>query len=176
MAVVGCLAACGRVGFDPLVTSDAAVTPDTAMIDATTACITPFAMTMGGCYFVVATPATWLAAEQFCETQNAHLITVADVPEHTVLHALLNGASLARGWVGYSDRVAEGTFRWVSPPGVDPTSDLCFLGASPANTAAINCMTQEGPDHCVDWAIFDCAMSLPYVCERDNRAIDHGSY
>ena len=37
-------------------------------------------------------------------------------------------------------------------------------------------MTQEGPDHCVDWAIFDCAMSLPYVCERDNRAIDHGSY
>ena len=169
------LAACGRVDFVPVGDGAAIDAPIDAMPDADTACDPPFSVTSGGCYHVVATPARWADAEALCESENAHLIVIADVAEHYVLHTLLGDAGAARGWLGYSDQVTEGALLWVAPPGVDPTTDSCFLGANP-NLATTDCVTQDGPSSCPDWSIQDCATTNPFVCERDNRTIDHASY
>lgn len=162
---------CGRVDFDPRIDA-----PIDTRIDAVTACVPPYAMTSGGCYRVETTPASWLAAEAQCEAENAHLVVIADVAEHDVVHALTTGAGAARAWLGYTDRVAEGTFRWVAPPGVDPSPDPCFFGANP-NTAGTDCVIQDGPSHCPDWTVEDCvATTSAYVCDRDLVAIDPTSY
>lgn len=163
------LVACGRIDFDPRV--DAAVdVPLDAYV-----CAAPYAITSGGCYRVVSTPQPWLTAEQQCEADGAHLINVADVAEHFVLHGLLGDAGLVQGWIGYTDRKTEGMFQWITPGGVDPASNTCFLGSNP-NTAANDCVAQAGTNGCPDWAILDCNQGLPFVCEHDAFLADPSTY
>jgi hypothetical protein len=67
------LVACGRVRFDPV--ADAPAAPADAFV-----CTTPYMPVAGSCYRVVAAPAPWDAAEQSCERDGAHLVTVVDSP------------------------------------------------------------------------------------------------
>ncbi len=169
-AVVGLVtAACGRVGFDTI--PDGA--PDLAL-DAYV-CAMPYSVMSGGCYRVSTARATWLAAEQQCESEGAHLIVVNDIPEHFVLHTMLGNVGAAVAWVGYTDRVTEGQFQWVAPGGLDPSINNCFLGGV-ANSPAADCVTQAGPNGCPDWNIIDCATTLPYVCEHDASLAVPGTY
>ena len=169
LALVGC----GRINFDPQSLVDAHDS-DAPGVDANF-CETPYMMLSGGCYHVIATPQPWLTAEQQCEAEKAHLINVADVPEHFVLHTMLGNAGLATSWVGYTDRRTENAFLWVTPGGVDPATNTCFLGGI-ANTAANDCVTQDGTNSCPDWNIVDCASMQPFVCERDTFVADPMTY
>jgi hypothetical protein len=87
--------ACGRIHFDPLTdASTADATPDAWV------CALPYQMVAGSCYRVETTPQPWLVAEQQCESEGSHLITVIDIPEHFVLHTLSTNAAIATTWVG----------------------------------------------------------------------------
>lgn len=172
---VGCLAlaACGRVGFGALPDGGIDAPPD-APLDAYV-CAPPYSVVSGGCYRVNTGTATWLAAEQQCEAEGAHLIIVNDIPEHFVLHTMLGDASAVASWVGYTDRVTEGSFQWVAPGGLDPAISTCFLGGIP-NPAGADCVTQDGPNNCPDWNIIDCMAARPYVCEHDASLAVPGTY
>ena len=168
-------AGCGRIDFAPL---DDARGYDAGESDASVDapfCASPYMMVSGSCYRVDPTPQPWLTAEQQCEAENAHLINVADIAEHFVLHTMLGDAGLTLSWVGYTDRRSENAFLWVTPGGVDPAINTCFLGGI-SNTAANDCVTQTGTNGCPDWNIVDCATAVPFVCERDAFAADPMTY
>jgi hypothetical protein len=119
----------------------------------------------------------WLAAEAACETEGAHLATIDGVPEHSVLHTLSGDAAVTEVWIGYSDRVTEGTFRWVSAGGLDPAGDMCFFGpGGPVNPAGDDCVVQEAANACGDWFVRDCNLTRPYICERDGHAATPAAY
>ena len=173
LVVVGC----GRVGFgaiDPA-TGDAAAdgAPDVSI-----ACTPPYVMASGGCYRVVPAGRTWLAAEMDCEADGAHLIIIADVAEHDVLHGLLMAQSVVTTWIGYSDRRTESAFRWVGPGGVDAATDnVCFWGPGGVINSPVNdCVTANAANGCPDWTVIDCGAMRPYVCERDGLTIDPTSF
>jgi hypothetical protein len=175
--------ACGRINYDPLGDDDG---DDAAGIDADDTdapdggpCPAGYVPTSGSCYRVESTPRTWLAAETDCEDDGAgsHLATLIDVDEHFALHDLATlGSGGAEIWIGYTDRVTEGAFLWVSFGGLDPSTDSCFLGTSFANNAGINCVVQLSATQCMDWFVRDCGLTRPYICEHDGRSADPGSF
>lgn len=176
IAVLLLVAGCGRIGFDAFAGADVGAGVDAgASVDAprtttTAACAAPYEALGGGCYRVSTTPASWPAAEAACEADGAHLATIDDITEHFTLHALSGAAGASEIWIGYTDRVTEGAFRWVSPGGLDPSTDLCFFGpGGPVNTAAEDCVVQESISVCGDWFVRDCTLARPYICERDGH-------
>ncbi len=173
--------ACGRINYDPLGDDDG----DAAGIDADETdgpdgpCPAGYVPMSGSCYRVESTPRTWLAAETDChdDGDGSHLATIVDVAEHFDLHDLATlGSGGAEIWIGYTDRVAEGTFRWVSAGGLDPSTDSCFLGTSFTNNASINCVVQLSASECMDWFVRDCALTRPYICEHDGQVVDLAAF
>jgi hypothetical protein len=133
-------------------------------------CVAPYQLVMGGCYRVSTSFVSWPTAETACEADGAHLATIDNVPEHSVLHTLGTGAAVTEVWIGYTDHVTEGTFRWVSVGGLDPSTDKCFFGtAGPVNSAEDDCVVQESANACGDWFVRDCSLTRPYICERDGH-------
>ena len=143
--------------------------------DATGACVAPYTSTPGGCYRFVPTLTPWLAAEQACESDapDAHLVVVDSVDEHFTIHGLSSAA--VDVWIAYSDRVVEGQLLWLTPGGIDPTPDPCFFGSA-TNSAAADCVTQDGGSQCGDWFYRDCNTLHAYVCERDGAPADPARY
>lgn len=111
------------------------------------------------------TPRTWTDAEADCEDDGVgtHLAVVDTMAEHTAVDAL-TGASI---WFGLTDRVVEGTPRWVT--GATPS----YTNYGPADNA---------PDYdCAGiyqgaWAWGECATLIKYVCECDGIPAQVGAY
>ena len=162
------LASCGRVGFS----GDG---PPDGRPDATAACVAPYTSTPGGCYRFVPTLAPWLTAEQDCESDapDAHLVVIDSVDEHFTIHGLSSAA--VDVWLAYTDRVTEGQMVWLAPGGIDPTPNPCFFGSA-VNSAAADCVTQDGTSQCGDWFYRDCNTLHAYVCERDGSPADATRY
>lgn len=160
IAIAALIAGCGRVEVDP----------DARQGDPNDPCAPPYRTVMGSCYRVAISFATWPAAEADCESDGAHLATIIDVSEHSALHGLSTDAQVSEIWIGYADRATEGTFRWVSPGGLDPSTDMCFFGPGGAvNSDAEDCVVQRSQTACGDWFVRDCMLERPYICERDGN-------
>lgn len=171
-------AACGHVGYDPVEGGDDGGAIDAAIdaaitVDARPPCPVPYVDMDGSCYLAVGAGKTWSDAEAGCEVDGAHLVTVVDVAEHHVVHALGASIGATEFWIGYSDRITEGTFRWVSPGGIDALTDECFFGTGgPINSAADNCVTSADQTMCGDWFVRSCDFVKAYICEHDGVAAD----
>ncbi len=184
LVVAVCLVGCGRINYDPL--DDAGDDDlDGGDDDGTDGpdggpCPVGYTPLDGSCYRVVATLRDWLAAETDCEADGAgsHLATIVDVDEHFDLHDLATAQSGGvEVWIGYTDRIGEGTFRWVSPGGLDPSGDSCFFGAGgPVNSPSENCVAQRSATNCGDWFVRDCALPRPYICEHDGRDAEPSAF
>jgi hypothetical protein len=171
--VISALGGCGRIGFAIL--SD----DDNTGEDATLGCPASYSQTPDGCYRIVATATDWLTAEQSCEADGAHLIVLDDLAEHYLLHSMLMTAGVPSGWLGFTDRRVETVFRWVTVDGLDPASNGCYWGGSPAsagNSPTNNCVIQAAMNACPDWTVLDCAVAQPFVCEHDGTPADPTTY
>jgi len=175
LAVAATLTGCGRIGYDAVADGGGG---DGDGGDGGP-CPGGYTPLDGSCYRFHAGGATWTAAEADCEADGAgsHLITLIDVAEHYALHGLAGDAAVADTWIGYSDRISEGMFRWVSAGGLDPSLDQCYFGAGgPANSPADNCVLQLATTQCGDWFVRPCTDLHPYVCEHDGYPADPGSF
>jgi hypothetical protein len=163
-------AACGRINYDPIGDDDIDAGP----------CPPLYTPVAGSCYRVSATQRTWDTAEADCEGDGdgSHLAVIVDVAEHFELHTLAESESGgAEVWIGYTDRVTEGTFQWIAGGGLDPSLDECFFGPSgPTNSAAMNCVVQQSTTQCGDWFVRDCALLRPYICEHDGQLPVAGTF
>jgi hypothetical protein len=176
IAVLALLGGCGRIDFGST-GSDAAGDIDAHHGNPTDPCALPYQMAGNSCYRVSTNFMPWPMAEADCENDGAHLATIIDVAEHFTLHDLSSNAAVTEIWIGYTDRATQGTFRWVSAGGLDPSTNVCFFGPNgPGNTAGAHCVVQESVSACGDWFVRNCALSRPYICERDGNKGDPASY
>ena len=115
-------------------------------------------------YRFVASMAAWLTAEQTCEGDGSgmHLIILDEPGEIAAVDAI----SSASRWIGESDRVTSGTWLWVtgqaaSPPGGSKSCGF-YNAASQGGTPGLDSD--------------DCTATYAYVCECDQKVVDHASY
>ncbi|MFN0248331.1 MAG: C-type lectin domain-containing protein [Kofleriaceae bacterium] len=117
---------------------------------------------------VVATP--WLAAQADCANDGVgtHLVVIDNITENMTVDAL-TGASVT--WIGFSDRITEGTFRAVTGAVVGFTN---WGAGNPDGAAAQNCVALYSGTL---WGDGDCAYAMPaYVCECDGVPSDPAAF
>lgn len=107
---------------------------------------------------VFARPAmTWQEAKADCEAIGAHLLVIGDATENTEM----DGALTAPHWIGYTDAVTEGTFRWVN--GAPSTYNSWPGSTAPAEDDLDCAVLQDGGA----WASVDCGETHLSACECD---------
>lgn len=106
-------------------------------------------------YFAHPAAATWQAAETDCESIGAHLAVIGDLAENTVLDMAFFGPY----WIGYTDAVTDGQFRWVD--GSPSTFQRFVGGGAPSNDAEDCVALLDGGA----WDDRPCDSALPYACE-----------
>lgn len=163
------LGACGFSGRTPSV-------PDAAPADAILpiACPTGYDATVtAGIYRVVALPATWDAARADCRKDGptTHLVVLGDDVERVAVRALITGDL----WLGVTDRVTTGTWRWVTaedthgyPPNTVGTPPWKAGKPDNGDDGAQDCAEMQ------DSGLWDDKRCIneenAYVCECDGNA------
>lgn len=121
-------------------------------------------------YRVVAQPAPWRTAQDDCvdDGGGTHLAVVGSELERSGVATLVGDDT----WIGLSDRVTEGTFRWVTRAASPFTA---WAAGQPADAG--------GDEDCVEqkfmmagWRDQPCTEPLAYVCECDGIASDPATY
>lgn len=166
------LAACGRLGFDPLATDDAmqsdAIDDDAPGDTNSAQCPTDFMAICGGCYKHFSVDTNWLDAETMCENAaiNAHLAVIGDTTEEQCLIAAAN--SPPRLWMGFTERITDGTFLTVTGQ-----PQLFFRWEPPEPDDTIqDCIEYRA----IGWADEPCTDINPFYCEHDGVPADPASY
>jgi len=124
----------------------------------------------GSRYRVVDQPAPWLDAQRDCADDGAgtHLAVVGSELERSGLRTLFQDDL----WIGFSDRVAEGSFRWVT--GASSAFTGWASGQPDGQDASQDCVEQK---HMMQsWHDQPCTDLLAYVCECDGVAADPATY
>jgi hypothetical protein len=154
-------AACGRIDFDI----------GNAPGDAVTLQCGPAYVVVPGQssryrFATLGADAPWIVAESDCESDGGHLIVIDDNAENTWLTGELTARNSGDTWVGASDHVSEGSFKWVTGSAVGfATWDI----NEPNNSGGI--------EDCVEtlaggfWNDAACSHLMAHVCECDRIAI-----
>ncbi|MFN0252619.1 MAG: C-type lectin domain-containing protein [Kofleriaceae bacterium] len=106
---------------------------------------------------------TWYQAAASCESDGAHLVVVDSASENMFVSGLGTGET----WVGASDHLVEGAFRWV---------DGTAVGYSSWSMTPVQPNNSDGAEDCVaqrmngTWVDERCSETKPYVCECDGVA------
>lgn len=125
-------------------------------------------------YLHVATAASWTAAQAVClshqisgATKYTHLAVISDDVERSYLYSNIIGSDGMSHWIGYSDRVTEGTYKWVSSEtGYPGNTDAPWGSGQPSTTAGDNCVYMNTV---VNFLSTSCSLgSFHYVCECDD--------
>lgn len=146
--------------------------PIDGTVDAGPGCPASYAAVAGQTsrYRAITAAASWSAAQTDCADDGVgtHLVVIDDAAENLVVDGL-TGASVA--WIGFSDRITEGTFRAVTGPTVTFTA----WGADNPNGGAVqDCVAIYMGDL---WGDGDCVYPMPgYVCECDGVASDSTAF
>jgi len=121
-------------------------------------------------YRAVGPALSWLGAEQDCadDGQGTHLIVIGSETERSGLRSLLDDDV----WIGYSDRVAEDEFRWVT--GVDLPFEAWASGRPDDANGDEDCAQQKRRSG--EWDDQSCTDLYLYVCECDGFAPDPAAF
>ncbi|XP_059846842.1 CD209 antigen-like protein C [Hypanus sabinus] len=110
------------------------------------------------CYQISSGTANWKDAQSSCLSMNAHLFVSNNVAEQEYIKTNLRNTS----WIGLSDLVQEGNWRWVD--GTDFSSSEKFWKAGEPNN--------EGHENCVEmfpdgkWNDKNCDALKNWICEK----------
>lgn len=97
---------------------------------------------------------TWTNARTACSNMGGHLVTVTTLAENTFIYNLWSS-----GWIGLTDEVTEGTWRWVTGEAYSYTS---WNGGEPNNSGNEDYIQFVGAGK---WNDLNNLSSLPYVLE-----------
>ena len=118
----------------------------------------------GSCYRYFSTKRNWLDAQDHCNSQGAHLVSVKDAAENSFAHSLIEGDNAP--WTGLRDAASEGT--WVWSDGT-PTTWTNWNSGEPNNSGNEDCMhLYHYPAQSYDkrWNDANCGSGYPYLCEK----------
>lgn len=104
---------------------------------------------------------TWLEARDYCKSEGGFLAEMKTDEQHSEVFRLITDTGFDRMWLGASDHLAEGDWKWSRDnSSVDMTQ---FWGAIQPNAI------QEDDDYMCIWnngALYDCYSTAryPFVC------------
>jgi hypothetical protein len=122
-------------------------------------------------YHVVSQPLPWADAQADCIDDapgKTHLVVIDESAEMQGLD-LLTGTDV---WLGYTDRITEGTFRWVT--NAQSTFDGWAQNQPDDAGGAEDCAQQKRAP--AKWYDLSCTDALAYVCECDGIPPDPSTY
>ncbi|GFS11089.1 C-type lectin domain family 4 member M [Elysia marginata] len=111
------------------------------------------------CYKLFKSPKNYTAAEADCADKAGTLATASDLQEQNFLADLTK--STQEIWLGLSDSLVEGTFRWVDGKLLDFTN---WNAGEPNNANEEDCGQMVKNKK---WNDKDCKVQLMYVCKVD---------
>jgi hypothetical protein len=137
-----------------------------AAVDATAPCSESGAkLSKGHCYFALSAASPWASAAAACAAAGAHLATVANAEEQSVVAA----AAVASGkdhWIGLSRKagtpVAKTSFAWVTG---EPLSYDAWAPMDPNVPSTAGACARVRIDGL--WWDLECTMAHGAICERD---------
>ncbi|XP_045592681.2 perlucin-like protein [Procambarus clarkii] len=133
-------------------------------------CPLPYKAVGGRCIlFAVAEAGAWHDMGYFCETLGGKLVVIDD---STFMEALtdyiLDGEfSTTEFWIGATDEVTEGVWKWVNGKTVRMRMPLwltCSDDQEPNGGSAENCLAITS-DHNYYFVDADCALAMNPICE-----------
>ena len=115
-------------------------------------------------YVLGTTPKNWEDARTDCKNANADLVTVNSATEQNYLIDLIKaeGNTSASYWIGYHDKVTEGTFKWVTGGSSFTNWDI---GESTDSSGLEDC-TVIDPSVTYKWKDSYCNATVSYICEK----------
>ena len=102
----------------------------------------------------------WLSAELACESDGGHLVVIDDAIEDQLVPDSV--------WIGYSERVAAGDFRWVN----GATNGFDGWASSEPVSGGGLCAEARSDG----WHDDICGEAKSYFCEYDSVAADPSTY
>jgi hypothetical protein len=180
---------------DGVVVIDAEIVSDAASLDGpppspdastTTACGSELApdgyeLALAGrpsCYRVDADPEWWIDAQADCvdDGTGTHLVVLDDLAENAFIHRIKSPGQNV--WIGVSDRVDEGVYRWVTAQGTTILPLPWHTGKG--TNGSEDCVELRDADalwndhDCFD--AFNASYKRRYVCEYDGVAAEPTNY
>ncbi|MBN2495416.1 MAG: hypothetical protein JXR96_12550, partial [Deltaproteobacteria bacterium] len=110
-------------------------------------------------YYFCDSASSWDEARDSCLSYNAHLVTIDDATENSMVRDAMDGVSTGDFWIGYNDRSSEGT--WVWDDGSTSSYHPWSTG-EPNGADAENCAMVQGDGH---WNDMSCNYDRAFVCE-----------
>ena len=106
------------------------------------------------------TQTTWDEAEKRCLNVNSKLVDIKNDDENNFLVNMLNNASLPDAWIGLSDNLEEGVFRWRDGTYANYTR---WGPIEPNGNLIENCVYLY--NHW--WLDSPCNVGVPFICEKE---------
>uniref|UniRef100_A0A8C7X3V9 C-type lectin domain-containing protein n=1 Tax=Oryzias sinensis TaxID=183150 RepID=A0A8C7X3V9_9TELE len=116
------------------------------------------------CYFFSRESKSWDEARKFCRTREADLLAINSTDEKTFLVAFSN----IPVWIGLTDKVQEGTWKWVDG---SPLTLKFWEENQPDNGGG---SIRYGEEDCAEiretsgsWNDIKCETSMRWICEKE---------
>lgn len=122
-------------------------------------CLPDWTPYMESCYRLYSTQTTWYEAEKRCLNVNSKLVDIRNDNENNFLMNMLNNDSLLGAWIGLSDNLEEGVFRWRDGTYANFTR---WGSTEPDGTLNENCVYL----HNHWWLDSPCNAGGPFICEK----------
>ncbi|XP_060558855.1 C-type lectin domain family 10 member A-like [Ruditapes philippinarum] len=129
----------------------------------TTPCEDNWVVFQGSCYLVGHDNLHFIEAERFCEHHNAYLVHVDDAVENTFLKSYLGDLKDGKHWIGLTDGVTEGIWKWSDTDTVATYSN--WSPGEPNGGKSANCAVIRSDFH-YNWTDDPCSSLYKAVCEK----------
>eukprot|EP00795_Rhopilema_esculentum_P005038 gene5038-148_t len=111
---------------------------------------------VSSCYHLFQEKKTWAEAEQECQNQDGHLVSILSEDEQTMIYQVYSSKNY---WIGYNDQESEGDWQWSDRV----TSSFTNWDDDAPNNGGVTCAAFAEGGH---WHDEPCSEKLPFICKR----------
>uniref|UniRef100_A0ABM5FQS2 Macrophage mannose receptor 1-like n=1 Tax=Pogona vitticeps TaxID=103695 RepID=A0ABM5FQS2_9SAUR len=109
-------------------------------------------------YFFSYAPGSWELANQSCAAMDSHLVMINSAEEEGHVTRIVKSST---SWIGLTDQVHEGNWKWVDGTGVDSKTSY-WQTSEPNGGKSENCALMKNSL----WQDSSCKESHRWICER----------
>ncbi|CAH1774399.1 unnamed protein product [Owenia fusiformis] len=132
----------------------------TAPVTPPNSCLDGYSPYTDGCYKLVLTSMQWSAASSNCQLDGASLVSIHSAFENAFIHAMLSSPTIVEPvWIGLSDQVSKGNYRWSDQWPVRYTN---WGNNEPSKGPGEGCVVRN-PDG--TWNDTLCTGIHPFICK-----------
>ncbi|XP_041635862.1 C-type lectin domain family 10 member A-like [Cheilinus undulatus] len=114
------------------------------------------------CFYVSYKSRSWSSSRDFCNSKGGHLAILNSRDKMRFFEGFLE--SYTHAWIGLTDRVSEGTWRWVDQTW--PSTTFWGSGQPDDYNSGEDCGEIRKEGSAVDWNDNDCNVERFCICEK----------